>query len=82
MKPNMAKNTNSTKFFLAFLMLFLLLANSEFATAKLCQRRSETWSGPCGSTDNCDRQCRKWEHAVHGACHGFISRACYCYFNC
>ncbi|KAK6253699.1 hypothetical protein QUC31_015419 [Theobroma cacao] len=53
------------------------------AEAKLCQKRSKTWTGPCIKTKNCDHQCRKWEKAQHGACHwqwpGF---ACFCYVNC
>eukprot|EP00261_Vitis_vinifera_P029964 XP_010664712.1 PREDICTED: defensin-like protein 19 [Vitis vinifera] len=51
--------------------------------AKVCQRPSKTWSGFCGSSKNCDRQCKNWEGAKHGACHAkFPGVACFCYFNC
>ncbi|PWA50220.1 gamma-thionin [Artemisia annua] len=49
----------------------------------LCSRRSKTWSGFCGFSKNCDRQCRNWEKAAHGACHHQgLGMACFCYFNC
>ncbi|WMV54379.1 hypothetical protein MTR67_047764 [Solanum verrucosum] len=51
--------------------------------AKVCQRRSKTWSGPCINTGNCSRQCKEQEDARFGACHrsGF-GFACFCYFKC
>ncbi|XP_068636351.1 defensin-like protein 19 [Aristolochia californica] len=53
------------------------------AEAKLCEKRSVTWSGMCINTHHCDQQCKDWEEAVHGACHfqwpGF---ACFCYVEC
>ncbi|KAK9184384.1 hypothetical protein WN943_024734 [Citrus x changshan-huyou] len=51
--------------------------------AKLCQKRSKTWSGFCGSSPNCDKQCKEWEDAKHGACHfDFRGFDCFCYFDC
>ncbi|KAK3001203.1 hypothetical protein RJ639_021997 [Escallonia herrerae] len=72
--------------FLAVLFSFLILfASFEMQTveAKVCSKRSITWSGICLNTGNCNRQCRHLEGARAGACHrqgwGF---ACFCYFNC
>ncbi|EEF52608.1 defensin-like protein 19 [Ricinus communis] len=67
-----------------FIFLFLLVSTEMQVTqAKVCQRRSKTWSGFCGSTKNCDRQCKNWEGALHGACHAqFPGVACFCYFKC
>nr|KYP75868.1 Defensin-like protein 19 [Cajanus cajan] len=49
----------------------------------LCAKRSNTWSGWCASSNNCDKQCRTKEGANHGACHGnILKRACDCYFKC
>ncbi|KAK6115803.1 hypothetical protein DH2020_008072 [Rehmannia glutinosa] len=64
--------------------LFLTLNNEVMVVeSKLCERRSKTWTGFCGISGNCDNQCRKWEHASHGACHAeFPGVACFCYFNC
>ncbi|XP_034674221.1 defensin-like protein 1 [Vitis riparia] len=70
---------------LSFLTLFALLVSTEMVMleAKVCQRPSKTWSGFCGSLKNCDRQCKNWEGAKHGACHAkFQGVACFCYFNC
>ncbi|XP_011094081.1 defensin-like protein 1 [Sesamum indicum] len=76
----MAKFQVSSTIFFALFFCFLLLASNE---AKICQRMSKTWSGVCLNSGNCDRQCRNWERAQHGACHrrglGF---ACLCYFKC
>ncbi|XWS67882.1 hypothetical protein CRYUN_Cryun04dG0042900 [Craigia yunnanensis] len=80
----MAKTLKSVHF-LALFLIIILLANQGVPAveAKLCSKRSKTWSGVCVKSKNCDNQCRKWEKAVHGACHwqwhGF---ACFCYFNC
>jgi len=51
--------------------------------AKVCQKRSKTWSGPCRNTGNCKRHCINVEHATFGACHrqGF-GFACFCYKKC
>ncbi|KAF2583652.1 hypothetical protein F2Q70_00036082 [Brassica cretica] len=50
---------------------------------RVCQRRSQTWTGFCGNTRGCDIQCKRWERASHGACHAqFLGFACFCYFNC
>jgi len=51
--------------------------------AKVCQKRSKTWSGPCLNTENCKRQCVDVENATFGACHrqGF-GFACFCYKKC
>ncbi|XP_059287288.1 defensin-like protein 1 isoform X2 [Lycium ferocissimum] len=72
----------NNKVILAFLFCFLLIA-SNGGEAKVCQRRSKTWSGPCINTGNCSRQCKNQEDARFGACHrnGF-GFACFCYFNC
>ncbi|XP_059287287.1 defensin-like protein 1 isoform X1 [Lycium ferocissimum] len=75
----------NNKVILAFLFCFLLIASNEMqgGEAKVCQRRSKTWSGPCINTGNCSRQCKNQEDARFGACHrnGF-GFACFCYFNC
>ncbi|GKV42808.1 hypothetical protein SLEP1_g50176 [Rubroshorea leprosula] len=74
----------SVRFLAIFFFALILLASIEVqgAEATLCQRRSPTWSGVCVNSNNCDRQCRNWEKAFHGACHwqnfGF---ACFCYFK-
>ncbi|KAG2250671.1 hypothetical protein Bca52824_080807 [Brassica carinata] len=47
---------------------------------RVCQRRSQTWTGFCGNTRGCDIQFKRWERASHGACHAQF--ACFCYFNC
>ncbi|KAL8209170.1 hypothetical protein R6Q57_008582 [Mikania cordata] len=78
---NMAKTSVA---FFAFLIL-LILAISEIGTVngELCEKASKTWSGYCGITQHCDRQCKSWEGAVHGACHFHRLRSmCFCYFNC
>ncbi|KAI3983418.1 hypothetical protein MKX01_013485 [Papaver californicum] len=52
---------------------------------RLCERASQTWSGTCRNTQNCDKQCKKWEDAAHGACHTRGGKKmCFCYFgrNC
>lgn len=61
----------------------ITVAPATTVQAAICQRRSQTWSGWCGSSDNCNRQCINWEGARNGACHkqGW-GRACFCYFNC
>ncbi|KAJ4849902.1 hypothetical protein Tsubulata_037134 [Turnera subulata] len=64
---------------------FIVLASFEMqmAEARLCQKRSKTWSGFCGSSSNCNRQCKDWEDAKNGACHWeFPGFACFCYFEC
>ncbi|XP_075520952.1 defensin-like protein 19 [Primulina tabacum] len=75
---------HSTVAVLFFLLLFVILLNkSAVVDSRTCERRSKTWSGFCGSSNNCNRQCRNWEHALHGACHAqFPGFACFCYFNC
>ncbi|XP_022842068.1 defensin-like protein 1 [Olea europaea var. sylvestris] len=81
----MAKSQLSQVIFSALLICFLLIASNEvqIVEAKVCSRLSRTWSGICLNTGNCDRQCRNWEKAQHGACHrrgwGF---ACFCYRQC
>ncbi|XP_022842067.1 defensin-like protein 1 [Olea europaea var. sylvestris] len=81
----MAKSQISKVIFSALLICFLLIASNEvqIVEAKVCSRLSRTWSGICLNTGNCDRQCRNWEKAQHGACHrrgwGF---ACFCYRKC
>ncbi|XP_027079997.1 defensin-like protein 1 [Coffea eugenioides] len=71
----------------AVLFCFLLIASIELqmaeAVGKICSKRSQTWTGICIKTENCDSQCKSWEGAQHGACHrsGF-GFACFCYFKC
>ncbi|XP_047324901.1 defensin-like protein 1 [Impatiens glandulifera] len=68
---------------LVHFLVFLLLTNSEIGEAALCKRASQTWSGMCTTTHNCDNQCKSWENADHGACHwGGGQRKCYCFFKC
>ncbi|KAI3968491.1 hypothetical protein MKX01_007801 [Papaver californicum] len=53
--------------------------------ARLCERVSQTWSGSCRNTQGCNRQCKNWEDAAHGACHTRNGKKmCFCYFgrNC
>ncbi|KAK2665367.1 hypothetical protein Ddye_003941 [Dipteronia dyeriana] len=51
--------------------------------ANICERPSQTWSGNCGNTGHCDKQCKDWEHASHGACHKRENHwKCFCYFEC
>ncbi|ERM99581.1 hypothetical protein AMTRI_Chr10g5830 [Amborella trichopoda] len=80
----MAMTVTPNKFSVLFLVLLLILA-SEFRTgdAKVCQKKSQTWSGECGNTNHCKTQCQKYEDARFGACHsqGF-GHACFCYFTC
>ncbi|EXC25066.1 Defensin-like protein 19 [Morus notabilis] len=58
---------------LLLLFLFSLLISPEMTMVegKLCQRQSKTWSGLCTNSGHCNRQCRNWEKASHGACHNF-----------
>ncbi|GMY28391.1 defensin-like protein 19 isoform X2 [Fagus crenata] len=69
---------------LLFLFFFLLVSiEMAMVEGKVCERRSKTWSGFCGNSGNCNRQCRNWEGAQHGACHAqFPGFACFCYFRC
>ncbi|EYU32771.1 hypothetical protein MIMGU_mgv11b019564mg [Erythranthe guttata] len=69
---------------LIVLLLFIMLNNEVMVVeSRLCERRSKTWTGFCGSSNNCNNQCRNWERASHGACHAqFPGFACFCYFNC
>ncbi|KAK6139729.1 hypothetical protein DH2020_026528 [Rehmannia glutinosa] len=81
----MAKFQVSSTIFFALFFCFLLIASYEtgVAEAKICGKMSKTWSGMCVNSGNCDRQCKNWEKALHGACHrrGF-GFACFCYFKC
>ncbi|KAL5558001.1 hypothetical protein UlMin_034212 [Ulmus minor] len=70
---------------LLLLFLFFLIVSTEMqmVEGKVSERRSKTWSGFCGNSGNCNRQCRNWEGASHGACHAqFPGFACFCYFRC
>ncbi|OMO75638.1 Knottin [Corchorus olitorius] len=82
----MAKSLSSFATFLALLCLFFLLSTPnemKMAEAKICEKRSQTWSGWCGNSSHCDRQCKNWENARHGSCHADgLGWACFCYFNC
>ncbi|KAK1549788.1 hypothetical protein Q3G72_007830 [Acer saccharum] len=69
--------------FLFLMVLLLVSTEMPRVEAKLCQRRSKTWSGFCGSTGNCNHQCRNRESAMSGACHAQLPGfACFCYFKC
>lgn len=48
----------------------------------LCEKPSLTWSGNCKNTQNCDKQCKEWEGAKHGACHKRGNWKCFCYRDC
>ncbi|CAK8560146.1 unnamed protein product [Lathyrus sativus] len=75
----------SSKFFtiLMFICLALLLFSTSEVEAKVCQKRSKTWSGFCANSGNCKRQCIDVESATFGACHRQgIGLACFCYFKC
>ncbi|CAL5195490.1 unnamed protein product [Lathyrus oleraceus] len=77
--------SSTRQFFAIFLSLSLalLLFFTPEAQGNLCQRPSETWSGPCLDTANCKDQCISIEHATFGACHrDGLGFACFCYFNC
>ncbi|CAL5195488.1 unnamed protein product [Lathyrus oleraceus] len=79
-------NAANSKFFTIFMLicLALLLFSTSEVEAKVCEKRSKTWSGFCGKTRNCKKQCINVENAVFGACHrqGFFGFACFCYFKC
>ncbi|KAJ0011015.1 hypothetical protein Pint_34710 [Pistacia integerrima] len=73
----------SVQFFALFFIL-ILVANWEMTEveAKICEKASQTWSGKCKNTSHCDKQCKTWEDARHGACHNKGGWKCFCYFNC
>ncbi|KAK2406156.1 hypothetical protein P8452_68523 [Trifolium repens] len=77
--------SSATKFYTIFMFicLALLLISTMEVEAKVCQKRSKTWTGPCIVTGNCKKQCIEVEKATFGACHhqGF-GFACFCYFKC
>ncbi|KEH18157.1 putative defensin, plant [Medicago truncatula] len=77
--------SSASKFYtiFVFVCLALLLISICEVEAKVCQKRSKTWSGPCLNTGNCKRQCVDVENATFGACHrqGF-GFACFCYKKC
>nr|QKN84104.1 defensin-like protein 1 [Panax ginseng] len=71
--------------FITVSLIFFLLANTEGiigVEGKLCEKASLTWSGKCGNTQNCDKQCQNWESAKHGACHKRPTWKCFCYSDC
>ncbi|WJX91895.1 hypothetical protein P8452_73613 [Trifolium repens] len=80
--------SSATKFYTIFMFTFtclaLLLIGTMEVEAKLCQKRSKTWTGFCLITGNCKKQCIKVEKATFGACHhqGLFGFACFCYFKC
>ncbi|KAI7728436.1 hypothetical protein M8C21_027649 [Ambrosia artemisiifolia] len=85
----MAKSMKAYSSYFVVLFVLILLVHPGMAvttkkdTNKVCERRSQTWSGYCGDSKHCDQQCREWEGAAHGACHRQgVGRACFCYFNC
>ncbi|CAB4299809.1 unnamed protein product [Prunus armeniaca] len=69
----MAKSlSNSATFGALLCLLFLFLSSHgvQMVEAKLCERRSKTWTGWCAKTSHCNKQCKDWEGVEHGACHG------------
>ncbi|KAL4202271.1 hypothetical protein AMTRI_Chr02g262900 [Amborella trichopoda] len=73
-------NITQVYFHINFSYMWIKFSGSE---AKLCQKRSITWSGFCANSNNCSRQCKNLEGARFGACHRQgIGLACFCYFNC
>ncbi|KAL5788674.1 hypothetical protein ACOSP7_005623 [Xanthoceras sorbifolium] len=81
----MAAKTLKSIHFFAIFFVFVLIASSEMMAmeAKVCEKASQTWSGKCGETTHCDKQCKEWEDARHGACHKRGNHwKCFCYFNC
>ncbi|KAL5855862.1 hypothetical protein ACOSQ4_005664 [Xanthoceras sorbifolium] len=81
-----AKRLKSAQFLAILVVVFVLIASSEMMSgveAQLCERASQTWTGDCkpNQTGRCDKQCKDWEHASHGACHQRGSWKCFCYFN-
>ncbi|KAK9177089.1 hypothetical protein WN944_029112 [Citrus x changshan-huyou] len=82
----MAKSVASiTTAFALIFAFFILFASFEvpMAEAKVCQRRSKTWSGPCLNTGKCSRHCKQQEDARYGACYRQgTGYACFCYFEC
>ncbi|PQP99759.1 defensin-like protein 19 [Prunus yedoensis var. nudiflora] len=82
----MAKSLSNSATFGALLCLFFLLLSSQgvqMVEAKLCERRSETWTGWCAKTSHTVTNNARIGGAEHGACHGeFPGEACFCYFEC
>nr|CBJ55934.1 plant defensin [Bupleurum kaoi] len=90
----MAKKLNAVTVSAIFLVVFLIASYSVGAAKEagaegevvfpeqLCERASQTWSGDCKNTKNCDNQCIQWEKARHGACHKRGGKwMCFCYFD-
>ncbi|OVA06211.1 Knottin [Macleaya cordata] len=86
----MMMKSASTSFFALIFIFFLLTtsgnaaikAGGDFMLDDLCEKASQTWSGNCGNTQHCDRQCINWEKALHGACHVRGGKhMCFCYFS-
>ena len=77
-RPDPTTTQSSSK-----LWCFVFSIEMPIAEAKLCQKRSKTWSWICDSSPNC---CSKklqgeWEDAKHGACQwDFPGFAWFCYF--
>ncbi|KAH0977132.1 hypothetical protein GBA52_026851 [Prunus armeniaca] len=70
----MAKSVAGIRPTVAILIAFLLIVSLVVPTAEgvICpleSKRSKTWSGVCVQSKNCDKQCKTWERAKHGACH-------------
>ncbi|KAF8410569.1 hypothetical protein HHK36_003100 [Tetracentron sinense] len=77
----MAKPLVSFLTFFALLLLLFAAFEMPMADAKTCTKRSRTWFGLCLNSNGCNRQCKKWEGAKHGACHAqFQGTACFCYY--
>ncbi|KAK9667363.1 hypothetical protein RND81_14G250900 [Saponaria officinalis] len=60
----------------------VVIHNAEKSVAEgQCERRSQTWSGVCIISGNCDNQCVSVEGAISGECQfDFPGRACFCKF--
>ncbi|WJX86168.1 hypothetical protein P8452_68516 [Trifolium repens] len=62
-------NSSLSKFYTIFMFLcFVLLISTCGVEAKLCEKLSKTWSGPCIINSPCNEMCRKLEYAKFGNC--------------
>ncbi|KAL8209169.1 hypothetical protein R6Q57_008581 [Mikania cordata] len=67
----------------AIVFLFVLaISEIQAKPPKICEKASKTFSGKCDNK-KCDKQCKEWEKAQHGACHKREGKdACFCYYDC
>ncbi|KAJ4849903.1 hypothetical protein Tsubulata_037135 [Turnera subulata] len=80
----MAKPVSGYLVTFALLFAFMLvLASFEMpvAEARVCKKRSSSFTGFCGNNSKCSTKCKRVEHAKFGACHwDFPGFACFCYY--